>query len=57
VAWLRHIKSTSIEGIELPGIIWQRDYFEHIIRDAAELEQKRQYIRANPARWQEQHKL
>ena len=45
VAWLRHIKST---GMECSARIWQRNYFEHVIRDDDDLEQKRQYIRDNP---------
>ncbi len=35
-----------------PGApLWQRTYFEHIIRDTAELAQVRAYIVANPANW------
>ena len=33
--------------------VWQRNYYEHIIRDAAALNQIRQYIIENPARWSE----
>jgi putative transposase len=32
---------------------WQRDYYERILRNDAELEQKRGYIMGNPARWLE----
>ena len=31
--------------------LWQEDYYEHIIRDVAELEKIRDYIVHNPARW------
>jgi hypothetical protein len=31
--------------------VWQRDYFEHIIRDEAELHRIREYILTDPARW------
>jgi putative transposase len=31
--------------------IWQRNYFEHIIRNDVALNRIRQYIRDNPARW------
>jgi len=31
--------------------VWQEDYFEHIIRDEAELLRIRDYILSNPARW------
>jgi putative transposase len=30
---------------------WQRNYYEHIIRDGEELHAIRRYIRNNPARW------
>jgi putative transposase len=33
--------------------IWQRGYYEHIIRNEAELMAIREYIQANPARWDE----
>ncbi len=45
VAWLRHIKAT---GMERAGIIWQRRYHDHGIRDKKELEETRQYVRNNP---------
>jgi REP element-mobilizing transposase RayT len=35
-----------------PGTrVWQRNYYEHIIRDEASLDRIRQYILDNPARW------
>ena len=30
---------------------WQRNYYEHIIRNTAELDRIRAYIRNNPAKW------
>ncbi len=45
VAWLHHIAANKME---CSGRFWQRDYFEHVIRDVQELEQKRHYIRNNP---------
>ena len=33
--------------------IWQRNYYEHIIRNKRELERIREYIRDNPAHWKE----
>lgn len=32
--------------------IWQRNYYEHIVRNADELHRIRQYIRNNPKNWQ-----
>ena len=33
--------------------VWQRNYYEHIIRNEAALNRIRQYIMDNPARWAE----
>ncbi|WP_275099951.1 transposase [Sedimenticola hydrogenitrophicus] len=35
-----------------PGQLWQRNYWERIIRDEAELDLTREYIRNNPAQWE-----
>lgn len=36
-------------GVPLP--MWQRNYYEHVIRNPGELEKIREYIRLNPLRW------
>ena len=33
--------------------VWQRNYYEHVIRDEETLNRIRQYIADNPARWGE----
>ena len=33
------------------AVVWQRNYFEHIIRDETALNRIREYIIANPLRW------
>ena len=33
--------------------LWQRDYFERIVRDEREMDACREYILLNPARWSE----
>ena len=35
-----------------PGRLWQRGYYEHIIRDEESLDRIRQYIDDNPAQWE-----
>lgn len=35
------------------GRLWQRNYYEHVIRDEASLNLIRQYIMDNPSRWAE----
>ena len=37
---------------ETPGApVWQRNYYEHVIRDEDDLNRIRQHIRDNPAKW------
>ena len=45
VAWLRHIEAT---GMNCSGRFWQANYFERILRNIDELEEKREYTRNNP---------
>lgn len=35
-----------------PGRLWQRNYYEHIVRDDEELNAVRQYIWSNPEQWE-----
>ena len=34
-----------------PGKLWQRDYYEHVVRNEDELNRIREYILTNPSRW------
>jgi REP element-mobilizing transposase RayT len=36
-----------------PGRLWQRNYYEHVVRSEEELDRIRQYIIDNPARWED----
>ena len=48
----RYIKGVRTLGWEaFPGRLWQRNYFEHIIRDEEALNQIRTYIERNPLEW------
>lgn len=39
-------------ALSTPGVpLWQRGYYEHIIRSEIELERVRQYIEENPGKW------
>lgn len=35
--------------------LWQRNYYEHIVRNERQLERLRRYIDENPGRWQLDH--
>jgi len=51
---LRGIKGSSAHSInrmrKTKGTIWQQEYFDRIIRDEKELEQKLEYLINNPAK-------
>ena len=47
VTWLNYIKAHNMSW---PGHVWQRNYYERVLRDKPEVAQKRQYIRDNPKR-------
>jgi REP element-mobilizing transposase RayT len=39
---------------DTPGArIWQRDFYEHVVRTEFELNKIRQYVLDNPTRWSE----
>lgn len=43
-------RANLLAGTSLP--VWQRNYYEHIIRSQPELDAIRAYIRGNPDRWE-----
>jgi putative transposase len=51
---IRAYKAVSTQLIRrcaAPEFAWQRNYYEHIVRDEKSLNRIREYILANPARW------
>ncbi len=57
-ALIAGFKSASTKRINemrgTPGTpVWQRNYYEHVIRNSNELDGIRQYIPDNPAKWSE----
>jgi putative transposase len=44
-------KASFVGRKELPHFQWQRNYYEHIIRDENELNRLREYMINNPAQW------
>ncbi len=56
---LHTFKSVSTRRIHRMGgstgrRMWQRGYYEHILRDEADLDRAREYIALNPTRWEEE---
>ena len=59
VQWFKTMSTNEyIRGVKqhgwppFPGRLWQRNYWEHIVRDETELNRIREYIVNNPARWE-----
>ena len=51
---VRHFKARAtktIHDIGLAGFQWQRNYYEHIVRNDADLHRIRTYIQNNPLQW------
>ena len=53
VAYFKYQTTKSINQMrETPGArFWQRNYWEHVIRDETDLNRIRRYIQTNPLRW------
>ena len=52
---IRAVKAASTHRIRRSTeleIVWQRNYYEHAIRDEESLNRIRQYILDNPIRWE-----
>jgi REP element-mobilizing transposase RayT len=55
VAYLKYRSTTRINDLRgTPALrVWQRNYYDHIIRDASALDRIRAYIAGNPLKWQQ----
>ncbi|MCK4353378.1 transposase [candidate division WOR-3 bacterium] len=47
--WLRYIRQNNINTL---GKFWQRNYYEHIIRNKHSLNRIQEYIHYNPLKWE-----
>jgi REP element-mobilizing transposase RayT len=46
-----YLKWINQNNLKRSGMLWQRNYYEHIIRNEDELNRIRQYIVENPLKW------
>lgn len=54
IAYFKYQSTKEMNAIDNTGTItrfWQRNYYEHIIRNEKDLQQKTDYILGNPSRW------
>ena len=48
IEYLHHIKENALN---ISGQIWQRSFYDHVIRNDKSLNSIREYIVNNPAQW------
>ena len=54
VAWLKFISAKRINGsIENSLVIWQRSFYDHVIRNEQDYYEIAKYIVENPLAWEE----
>jgi len=56
VAYFKYQSTKEMNRIETDKAItkfWQRNYYEHVIRDDKDLQNKSDYIESNPSLWDE----
>jgi REP element-mobilizing transposase RayT len=56
IAYFKYQSTKAMNTIETRGVVtkfWQRNYYEHIIRDEKDLQNKTDYIESNPLLWDE----
>ncbi len=50
VGYLKYIKQNNLD---ISGQIWQRSFYDHVIRNERSLNAVREYISNNPENWEE----
>lgn len=56
MAYFKYQSTKEMNKVETAGAVtkfWQRNYYEHIIRNEQDLQNKTDYIEANPSLWDE----
>jgi putative transposase len=55
VGYFKYLSTKKINELtnNAPGRLWQRNYYEHIIRNEQDLYNARKYILENPLKWEE----
>jgi REP element-mobilizing transposase RayT len=53
MAYFKYESTKAIAALagETYRIVWQRNYYEHVVRCEVELDRVREYILTNPLRW------
>jgi REP element-mobilizing transposase RayT len=55
VAYFKYQSTKEMNGVDHTGTVtkfWQRNYYEHILRNDQDLQNKTEYIEANPLLWE-----
>ena len=48
---LKAVSARRVRQVANDSFAWQRNYYEHVVRNEAELNRIRQYIADNPGNW------
>ena len=49
-----YIRGVKLSGwTPFPGKLWQRNYYDHVVRDDIDLDNIRRYIKGNPILWEQ----
>ncbi len=48
--WKHHVSKAVNHALGQSGKLWQREYYDHLIRDGEELERAIRYVIENPAK-------
>ncbi len=51
MAQFKSIATKRVRALGHSGFAWQRNYYEHVVRDEDSLNRIREYILTNPLRW------
>ncbi|MCC4262598.1 MULTISPECIES: transposase [Halopseudomonas] len=46
-------REARLRGLLVNGVVWQRGYYEHVIRNEQDYQRIAQYMADNPVRWQQ----
>lgn len=52
IGYYKQAASKEIRRSNLPSFAWQKSFYDHVIRDDADLNRIRDYIRNNPKQWE-----
>ena len=53
VNWYKRAVTVEVRRTEPTLTLWQRGYYDHVVRDERDMDRIREYIELNPGRWED----